>query len=97
MLESLHKENWLPFIKQTFSCVVEPDQSIAFELLEVTSLGEKSGAAREPYSLVFRGPAESVLEQGIVPLRHPELGEIAIFLVPIGPDSQGMRYEAVFT
>ncbi|MFN7117495.1 MAG: DUF6916 family protein [Saprospiraceae bacterium] len=28
---------------------------------------------------------------------HPNIGELYIFLVPLGPDAEGMRYEAVFT
>jgi hypothetical protein len=28
-------------------------------------------------------------------LRHPALGSFSLFLVPVGPDDQGMRYEAV--
>ena len=94
MLESLHKENWSPFVQQSF---LSAEQNITFELIEVAGLGRKPGTAREPYSLIFRGPAEPVLEQGIVSLKHSGLGDVAIFLVPIGPDSQGMCYEAVFT
>jgi hypothetical protein len=37
-----------------------------------------------------------VLPQGIQRLSHAELGELDLFLVPIGPDAQGMRYEAAF-
>ena len=28
---------------------------------------------------------------------HDELGSVQIFLVPIGPDAEGMVYEAIFT
>ncbi|MCB1814124.1 MAG: hypothetical protein KDK04_20750 [Candidatus Competibacteraceae bacterium] len=96
MLDTLQKESWQPLLNQTFDCNTEAEP-IRFELLEITGMGSKPGAKREPYSLVFRGPAEPVLEQGIVPLTHAQLGNIEIFLVPIGPDSQGMCYEAVFT
>jgi hypothetical protein len=30
-------------------------------------------------------------------VRHAQLGAMEIFLVPIGPDEGGMRYEAIFT
>ena len=30
-------------------------------------------------------------------LGHAELGSLGIFLVPVGPDAEGMRYEAIFT
>lgn len=58
--------------------------------------GRDPAAPREPFSLVFRGPAEPALAQAIQPLRHPRLGTLALFLVPIGADGDGRRYEAVF-
>lgn len=54
------------------------------------------GRTRQQFSLVFRGPAEPVLEQAIHTVEHGELGALEIFLVPIGPDATGMRYQAVF-
>jgi hypothetical protein len=51
---------------------------------------------RKPFSLVFRGPFTPLLRQQIYALEQETLGEISIFLVPIGPDEAGQRYEAVF-
>jgi hypothetical protein len=51
---------------------------------------------REPFSLVFRGPQQPILPQRIYALEQETLGRIEIFLVPIGPDEVGQRYEAVF-
>ena len=45
---------------------------------------------------MFRGPGEPVLAQRIYPLDNQTLGRLEIFLVPIGPDDEGMRYQAVF-
>lgn len=99
MLEQLTKENWNDYHEHSFQ--YQPadtdNDALTFVLVEVSGLGTKPGAEREPYSLIFRGPADPVLEQGIVPMQHPDLGEVSIFLVPIGPDSTGMCYEAVFT
>ncbi len=36
------------------------------------------------------------LGQGTFDLEHDQIGSFALFLVPIGPDAEGMRYEAVF-
>ena len=52
---------------------------------------------REPFSLVFRGPRSPWARQGIYRLEHDGLGSLDLFLVPLGPDAAGMRYEAVFT
>jgi hypothetical protein len=51
---------------------------------------------RQPFSLVFRGPREFMLPQQIYALEQDTLGPVEIFLVPIGPDDIGQRYEAVF-
>jgi hypothetical protein len=52
---------------------------------------------RAPFSLIFGGPAEPVLPQGIRPLVHDALGELALFLVPVALEADGMRYQAVFS
>jgi len=52
---------------------------------------------REPFSLHFRGPRSPFAPQGTRRLEHDALGTLELFLVPLGPDAGGMRYEAVFT
>ena len=55
------------------------------------------GRSRKQFSLVFRGPVAPILAQAIHTVGHVELGALEIFLVPIGPDAEGMVYEAIFT
>jgi hypothetical protein len=50
----------------------------------------------ETFSIYFRGPSGAFLAQGIHKLKHEKLGELGIFLVPIGQDQDGFQYEAVF-
>ena len=59
-----------------------------------------TGAAvdeRDAFSVVFRGDNRPVLEQQIYRISHDTLGNMDLFIVPIGPDHEGMRYEAVFS
>ena len=65
------------------------------ELIACKKLTPHSAVA-EPFTLTFRGPAAPILPQQIYPLTHESLGNWEIFLVPIGPDKQGMLYEAIF-
>ena len=51
---------------------------------------------QEQFSVVFRGPLDSFLPQGMHKLTHRKLGSFDLFLVPIGRDSEGYSYEAVF-
>lgn len=50
----------------------------------------------EVFSLFFRGPKEVFLPQGTRRLRHSQLGEVEIFLVPVAQKNDGFDYEAVF-
>jgi hypothetical protein len=71
---------------------------VVVRLVEVDGHGHRhERGGREAFSLLFRGPAGAGLAQGMYLFRHPELGPIDIFVVPLGPDAEGHRYEAVFT
>jgi len=67
------------------------------ELYEISSLEAHAGSPRAPFMLLFREEgARRAVTQRIHALEHPVLGTLDIFLVPVGPDAQGMRYQAVF-
>ena len=72
--------------------------SIELELAEATALAPAGvGSRRIPFSLIFHGPRQPTLPQKIYPLEHDRLGRLEIFLVPLGPQGESMRYEAIFT
>jgi hypothetical protein len=53
---------------------------------------------RVPFSLLFHSAErDRYWPQQTFTLRHPELGEFALFMVPLGPDDRGMQYEAVIS
>ncbi len=53
---------------------------------------ESDAEARHPFSLTFVGEDQPQLSQGSYALRNETLGEVAMFLVPIGMG----KYEAIF-
>ncbi len=69
-------------------------QTAELELLSVTDVG--SSARQIQFSLVFLGPSEAPIAQGIYRIGHDKLGTLDLFLVPIGRDTIGVRYEAIF-
>jgi hypothetical protein len=76
-------------------------QAIAAELAMVTGHGSKSAedgrhSKRESFSLLFHAPKQWRYPQRTYRLSNPKIGPLDIFLVPLGPDDQGMRLEAVF-
>jgi hypothetical protein len=52
--------------------------------------------AHAPFALVLAAPQDWQFPQGVYSLRHPQLGTLELFMVPIGPCEQGMRYEIIF-
>ena len=74
---------------------------VELEFIEAAQLrsrprGDNPNIRSDPFSLLFRGPFAPALPQRIHRLVHPQLGPLEIFLVPIGPDAAGARYEAIF-
>ncbi len=63
-------------------------------LAQVSELRTSPG--QEGFSIVFRGPVDRLLPQGIYTLTHDRLGAQEIFIVPVARDEQGISYEAVF-
>ena len=102
MLETFTLETFQPLVGERFEIAAD-ESSIDVVLAEANATqadGEPdapNGGARRPFSIVFRGPLEPILPQRIYPFRQDKLGSFELFIVPIGPDDDGMRYEAVFS
>lgn len=98
-LASVTHEQFAAAVKQCFRLGVDGAEPLDLQLLRVDKRGafDPEIDKRQAFSLVFRGPGEPVLPQRIYPLVSATLGALELFLVPIGPDKEGMRYEAVFT
>jgi len=97
MLE-LDKVEWAQFaayLNQDFE-IVFSDGTLAVKLTEARPLGVRPESVREPFVVTFLGRAGLRLPQGIYKLRHPQLGEMEIFLVLVAADQSGSTFEAVF-
>lgn len=76
---------------------IAPGQELDLTLAEVNPLGEvPPPPRRQTFSLVFVNVGPGHQPQRIYRVTHPSLGTLHLFLVPLGPGRQGMRYEAVF-
>lgn len=99
-LDRFAKNDFDPHVGDEFHLELGGDETLALELVSTHALSSDTveSSLRAPFSLVFRSPGERRhAPQQIYTVRHGELGALEIFLVPIGPDEGGMRYEAVFT
>ncbi len=95
MLEKLTCADFEKHIDAEFK-VASDEVDMTLKLVEAKKMGqgEREGGA---FSLLFSGPAEPVLEQGLIPLEHAEMGKLEIFMVCVGPGEGELDYEAVFT
>lgn len=81
-------------VNTVFRIYVDDTNTIEAELVEVSEL--KLSPRQERFAIVFRGSNEPFLGQGMRRFSHDQMGEFALFLVPISKDDRGTNYEAVF-
>lgn len=100
MLDKLTAHDFQPHVKTTFQVRLNDNESTT---LYLTNVAEHSvelaapGAGRLPFTLTFHANHRGgYLPQQIWQFNHDVLGQMELFIVPIGPDANGMRYEAVF-
>lgn len=96
-MQILTVEDFAGLVNETFVAVLQ-DGEVPFVLVEARTLAAQAMpmAARAPFSLLFRNTASFLLPQQIYRMRHPALGEIGIFLVPVAREREGFLYQAVF-
>jgi hypothetical protein len=91
-------EDFRRHVGTKFGVRVETPRPLELELTEVKDYNPGGGepGGMERFSLYFEGPGDIMLKQGTLTLDHPEMGELMLFMVPIGRDERGFRYEVVF-
>ncbi|HEY0946471.1 MAG TPA: hypothetical protein VGD81_14435 [Opitutaceae bacterium] len=92
-------DEFKPLLGEAFRVRVDERTELEARLDELRSLGFNTPVGRggrESFSLLFHAPAGVRLPQRIYTFTHPRLGARDFFLVPLGPDSQGMRLEVIF-
>ena len=85
-------------VNTKFQVQAEAPQPIELTLVSVTPrrIEPHEQAGMERFSAVFMGPREIFLPQQTYRVSHPEMGEFDIFLVALGQEPEGIRYEAVY-
>jgi hypothetical protein len=81
-----------------FGVPIDETRSVDLKLVAVTPkrVEPHEQAGMERFSALFSGPLDAPLPQQIYRITHPEMGEFEIFLVAIGQEPDGFRYEAVY-
>lgn len=96
-LDKLQSTDFVVHLNETFSVCLDGLEPIGLELVRIAAAGQRSGReTRQPFSLQFLGPTSTqYLLQHIYRIEHAELGALDLFLVPLGPESGRMCYEAI--
>ncbi len=76
--------------------IVFTDGTLPMKLSEARPLGVRPESIREPFALTFVAGRPLRLPQGVYKMRHPQLGEMEIFLVQVAADQTSSSFEAVF-
>lgn len=86
-------------VGEVFQVAAGSGETIQLRLMEVQRLSQRQSTpdSRDGFSLMFHGPLSHFLPQQIHSLEHAVMDELAIFLVPVGQDSDGYRYQAIFS
>ena len=96
MVPILTEKDFSPHLNSKFY-VQFTDGSLELVLAEVEPYpaGPTDQSGMDRFSLFFDGKGVC-LPQNLYHLKHDQLGELDIFLVPVSGNQSGYRYEAVF-
>jgi hypothetical protein len=94
-LSNLKKSSFDSYLNSKYEIHTESVGVVEVELIEIS---DHSREGMENFSLIFKGPLEKPFEQRIHKIKHPEMGELDLFLVPITYGKRdAMYYQAVFS
>lgn len=91
--EQLKKSGFEATCKSDFlvSPVDQPANAARLLLAELRTRPAPPGY--EQFSLLFQGPPEPTLPQGTYRFQHARMGEMPLFMVPVGRNQEGVQYE----
>lgn len=98
-MNALSLADFVPYLNQTFLIRLSSEETYSLELVEAAELGAANGPGfRKPFSLIFHNPDQTkYLPQRVYSLEHEKMGSLEVFIVPLGPDVSGMRYQVIFS
>jgi len=94
MLDDLTAAALSEQLNTKFRIHLESSGTIELDLIAVEDFGVSG--RQERFSILFKGPLEPAIWQGMVRMDHDHFGTLDLFIVAIGREEDGMRYEAVF-
>ncbi len=93
-LGQLKPEMMVEHVGSEFEVMDDPANKFSVKFTEIVEHSKTEH--NRAFSLFFHGPLDRFMQQGIYTLKHPRLGKLEIFLVPVAKDNDGFQYEAAF-
>ena len=93
-MDNLDHATFTENLNGDFSVQIDDSTTVKLLLTEVSELREAN--RNDFFSVIFRGPREPMLPQGLYGLENERMGSFEIFLVPVAETEAGYDYEAVF-
>jgi len=87
----LRLATYVPLVGSTFRIHRQQARPLSVTLVSAMRLQ----GVGESFSLIFRGHGNAKLEQKIYTIEHPRLGEVPLFLVPVGRPVKGQDFQAI--
>lgn len=87
-------EEFSRHLNQTFLLQIEGAEPFPLQLVEVSEL--RVTPRQEMFSILFRSQSQNIFPQQIYTLENETMGQIKLFLVPVGKDEESVSYEAIF-
>ena len=99
MAEALNKLTIDHFFLDQLFMVTTDDNDVELKVINIKELDEKfhgPNTSRLPFSVLLRSNPDIFLHQGMYRFNLDGIGELAIFIVPLGPDEKGHIHEMIF-
>ena len=93
-MDNLTHEKFSENLNGDFEVRVDDSTTVKLVLIQVSELRESS--RNSFFSVLFRGPGDSMLPQGLYAMENEAMGQFELFIVPVGVTEAGYEYEAVF-
>ena len=90
----LSKKMFAQAVHSTFRIHLVNNQIVQMKQIEL-----REGIAtrrQEQFAVLFLGPLDNRLNQGLYTFEHDAMGKFHLFIVPVGKKKDGFLYEAVF-
>jgi hypothetical protein len=105
LLPDLGRSTFAERLGETFDLHHGATDVLAVQLTRVRDLrsrtrmgvqGQTSTYLEQCFSLVFRGPNNVPLGQGVYRFEHTLMGSFSVLITPLSPDQDGRYYESIF-